>query len=309
MEQAITVTLEQITVELKVYFNQWGQNTIEIGKRLAQAKGMLPHGEWLNWLEKNFSLSQPMASNFMRVAERFGNYNSTYNLNQSQMIAMLALPAEETEKFIAEKAAEGTPVEDMTVKQLREKVSKYKADYEAEKAKVENLFADLESEKKRRIEAGQQANESEQNLRRVNAKLGQVQDINRNLQDKITVLENQKPQTVEPKDYQQLKKAKVELQNKINALQKKLGEKTIEVVTPDDYESTKKELAELKAAESEMVQRMDVFQKLSTVASLIQDIIKSPSKTGIQDFMREYPEEFGKMCAAFLDFTDSFYEE
>lgn len=124
-----------------------------------------------------------------------------------------------------------------------------------------------------------------------------------------SVLKNQKPIVVEPDDYRQLKNAKVQLQNKINALQKELNQKTVEVVTPPDYESTKKELAELKAAESEMVQRMDIFQKLSTVASLIQDIIKSPSLAGIQDFKREYPEEFGKMCAAFLDFTDSFYEE
>ena len=69
------------------------------------------------------------------------------------------------------------------------------------------------------------------------------------------------------------------------------------------------ELEKLKAEQSEMVQRMDVVQKLSTVASLIQDIVKSPSLAGIQDYKREYPEEFGKMCAAFLDFTDSFYEE
>ena len=40
---------------------------------------------------------------------------------------MLTLPAGEEEKFIAEKAAEGTPVENMTVKQTREEIQKYKA--------------------------------------------------------------------------------------------------------------------------------------------------------------------------------------
>ena len=34
------------------------------------------------------------------------------------MIELLALPEAETEKFIEEKSAEGTPVEDMTVKKL-----------------------------------------------------------------------------------------------------------------------------------------------------------------------------------------------
>lgn len=43
------------------------------------------------------------------------------NLNSTQMIALLSLPdAEETEKFIAEKAAEGKQVDEMTIRQLRE---------------------------------------------------------------------------------------------------------------------------------------------------------------------------------------------
>lgn len=48
----------------------------------------------------------------MQVADRFSNSATSQNLNQSQMIALLSLPdAEETEKFIAEKAAEGQEIE------------------------------------------------------------------------------------------------------------------------------------------------------------------------------------------------------
>lgn len=131
-------------MEVKFYLNQTAQNIIEVGKRLTQAKTMLPHGEFGNWLEENFKLSQRTANNFMAVAERFGNSPTSANLNQSQMVEMLALPEGETEKFIAEKAAEGTPVEDMTIKTLREEVAKWKATAETEKAKTENLFAKFE---------------------------------------------------------------------------------------------------------------------------------------------------------------------
>ena len=42
----------------------------------------------------------------MSVAERFANSDTYPNFSSSQMVAMLSLPsAEETEKFIAEKAA------------------------------------------------------------------------------------------------------------------------------------------------------------------------------------------------------------
>ena len=80
----------------------------------------------------------------MRIAERFANSAMSQNLKTSQMVELLALPAEETEKFIAAKAAEGTPVEDMTVKNLRDEVVKWKTDYEQKKSEVENLFHENE---------------------------------------------------------------------------------------------------------------------------------------------------------------------
>ena len=65
------------------------------------------------------------AQNFMRVAERFGNSNTSWKFNSSQMWEMLALPAEETEKFIAEQTANDNPVEDMSVRELKTKVAQY----------------------------------------------------------------------------------------------------------------------------------------------------------------------------------------
>ena len=108
-ETAITVTLNQITLEVKFYLSQTAQNIIEVGKRLMQAKEMLPHGEFGKWLDSNFGLSQSTAQKFMKCAERFGNAVSIRDLNFTQMIALLSLPESETEKSIAEKAADFKP--------------------------------------------------------------------------------------------------------------------------------------------------------------------------------------------------------
>ena len=105
-----TPTIEQLTVEVKFYLGQLAQNILEVGKRLIQAKALLQHGEWQNWLEKNFSLKERMTQRFMQCAERFGNTSTSTVLSQSQMVELLALPAEETDAFIEEKAAAGTPV-------------------------------------------------------------------------------------------------------------------------------------------------------------------------------------------------------
>ena len=122
-----STTLEDLTDEIKYYLRKMGQNIIEIGKRLTLAKEKLPHGEWQNWLEDNFNLSIPTARKFMQISDRFGIPRIDARFGSTQMIQMLSLPEGEEEKFIAEKEAEGMPVQDMSVKQLRAEIKKYKA--------------------------------------------------------------------------------------------------------------------------------------------------------------------------------------
>lgn len=43
----------------------------EIGKRLAAVKTMLDHGEFLPWLQQNFSLSRMTATRYMRIYETY----------------------------------------------------------------------------------------------------------------------------------------------------------------------------------------------------------------------------------------------
>ena len=140
-------TLAQLETEIKFHLKQASQGIIEVGKRLIQAKSLVKHGEWQTWLENNFKLSYRTAKNFMDCAERFENMQSAANLNQSQMAEMLTLPsAEDTKKFIEQKAAEGTPVSDMTAKTLREEVKKWKTK-KREATKAKNVDAQPEPQK------------------------------------------------------------------------------------------------------------------------------------------------------------------
>lgn len=118
-------TLVQLENEIKFHISQMSQNIIEIGTRLIQAKSLVKHGEWSNWLESNFALTNSTAAKFMKVAKRFGRDSkmvSVPNLNSTQMITLLSLPEADTEKFIKEQEEIGSPVENMTAKTLRGKV-------------------------------------------------------------------------------------------------------------------------------------------------------------------------------------------
>ena len=280
-------TLSELKVEIKFHLGQMAGHAVEIGKLLIQAKEQVSHGDWANWLEDNFNLSQRVANNLMKCAKRFGlNSSMSANLNQSQMIEMLALPEGEEEKFIAEKAAEGTPVEDMTVKELREKAAKWKADFEKQKSETENLFAE-----KSALETSKAELERQNSL--LQKSLKQADSDKRDAINKLTVeknslqeqLKNQKPIEKLPEDYEPLKAEKAELESKISQLEKQLQEKPIEVQVPADYEKNKKQLADLQAKYDEMENCAVIVKTLESISQQIDGIM--------------YSEYFGKALAYF----------
>lgn len=86
-------------------------NAIEVGQRLKEAKNLLKHGEWLQWLKESVSYSKSTAENLMRIYEEYGpkllaspgdNPNSQLigNLTYTQALLLLRLPEEKREEFV-----------------------------------------------------------------------------------------------------------------------------------------------------------------------------------------------------------------
>lgn len=84
---------------------------IEIGRRLVEAKEMLQHGEWGEWLKNEVEFSQSKANKYMQIFRKFGstqvslfgaelNSDSYTNLNYNQALKLLAVPDEEVEEFV-----------------------------------------------------------------------------------------------------------------------------------------------------------------------------------------------------------------
>ena len=62
------------------------EHYLNAGKRLLAKKRALGHGEWLPWQKKNLTLSQPMASRYMRFAGRAGKLKPGFSLEQLEEI-------------------------------------------------------------------------------------------------------------------------------------------------------------------------------------------------------------------------------
>ena len=76
---------------------------VEIGKRLAEAKEMVGHGGWLDFLKTETEFSSSSANRFMQIAREYGNKASNFptlgNLSVSNALRLLAVPEEEREEF------------------------------------------------------------------------------------------------------------------------------------------------------------------------------------------------------------------
>ena len=103
-------------------------NSIEIGRRLVEAKSMIDHGEWGTWLEKSVDYSQRTAINLMRIFEEYGSNQTALfdnnaksqalaNLSYTQAVALLGVPEEDREQFVKDHDAEN-----MTTRELQQAI-------------------------------------------------------------------------------------------------------------------------------------------------------------------------------------------
>ena len=136
-------------------------NSIEIGRRLSEAKLLLEHGEWGEWLDKSVDYSQRTASNLMRIFEEYGTSQITLfcdnaksqalaNLNYTQAVALLGIPQEDRESFI-----EKNDIDSMSTRELQAVIK----DNQELVAKLRQVEASWEKDKKITINAKRIAEE------------------------------------------------------------------------------------------------------------------------------------------------------
>ena len=126
---------------------------VEIGRRLNEAKELVGHGGWLDFLRKETQFSSSTAQNLMRVYREYGanqgnlfgaelaNSQTFGNLTYTKALALLALPEEEREEFV-----EVHDVEAMSTRELQDAIrarDEAIADKGAAEEKAQKLEADL----------------------------------------------------------------------------------------------------------------------------------------------------------------------
>lgn len=85
---------------------------VQIGRRLEEAKQLVPQGEWLRYLDEELGYKPSTAQNYMRIAREFGDGQVGLSgktasdffgqLGYSQLLPLLGLPEEEREQLAEE---------------------------------------------------------------------------------------------------------------------------------------------------------------------------------------------------------------
>lgn len=189
--------IETITNEVLELKKTAGESILGIGHRLLEAKSVLKHGDWLPWLSERVDLSERAAQNFMKLAREWSNPQALSDLGASKALALLAIPAEDREEFIAADhvvdSGEVKKVAEMTTRELDRAI----------KARDEAV-----AREKSAVATANEAVETADRFRRENnALLDSYKDADRRriaaeqraeaLQRKLDQMDGQKPEPVE----------------------------------------------------------------------------------------------------------------
>lgn len=254
-------------------------NSIEIGRRLVEAKQLIHHGEWSKWLQESVNYSQRTAQNLMKIFDEYAADQITLldnniksqafaNLGYSQALALLELPDEEREKFVEE-----NDINDMSTRELQKSIK--------EKKELEEKLKDAEKKVEEEHNAWKNVSDSYKKLEKTNEKhyknseelrkeLEAIKDKNKeSLTNKEVEIENLKIHIEEVKkqlnvavskgDNEEVENLQTELQSKENSLlnaskkieelEKQLEEKAVDVtetIVEKVPEELEKELQELR---------------------------------------------------------------
>ena len=183
-------SLEQVTNGIRILTAQTAANMCQLGKLLTEAKAMVGHGGWTEYLEKEVSYSQSTANNFMRLYEAYGEFGpnpQTFgNLGASKALELLALPEGKREEF-----AETHDVESMSVRELKAQIAAEKELTEQAKTDAAALREQLAVAQEEIGAAHQKAADWQKQARDWQDKNSEDKKVERKLRTDVTALETE----------------------------------------------------------------------------------------------------------------------
>ncbi len=255
-------TLDVVTLEIQTLQRQAIEvnlmYAIEIGRRLTEAKAMLPHGQWGDYLKTQVSYSQSTANNLMKVFREYGaDQQSLFGAAKSQTFAtlpyskalrLLAIPdEEEREQFAAdhdldsmsvrelEKAIKARDEAQQKAAAAKEEAERLREENAAVQEEAERLRKDAQAAEEERQRASSMAQRLQTALSDANANAQNAATEQERLQRELEVLKARTPEVrdLTPEEKEALTAAEVEKARAEDAERLREMEKLLAQADPD----------------------------------------------------------------------------
>lgn len=287
---------------------------IEIGRRLVEAKELVPHGEWGTWLKTEFEFSQPTASRLVTLFKEYGaeqgslfgaeaKYSTLNNLSVTNALRLLAIPDEEREEFAAEH-----DIEHKSAREVDELI-RQKKEADARAAAAEKALAEADeghalamAELDERLHSAQQAErDAKSTAETANARVKALAAERDKTAAELEELRSRPVEVAVEVDEEAIKKAaeeaKAEAEQKAKAklekLEKKLTAATQELEAYKDGDNRELEQSRARAAalEKELAEERERARK----AAELQDADVSAFGVHFANVQRDFNDLMGAL--------------
>lgn len=136
--------LDGLAMQAQMFSCGAAMNLLQLGRVLTEAKPLVPHGQWIEWVRVNAHLPARTAQQYMQAYTKFGLDNEIAQLGPTQIIKLLPMSDEEREELLSE-----NDVSSMTTRELDEAI----------RAQKERLRAEVMQEAQREIDKAEDARE------------------------------------------------------------------------------------------------------------------------------------------------------
>lgn len=139
-------------------------NLLQLGRVLTEAKPLVEHGQWTEWVKQHAKMSTRTAQQYMQAYAEFGVDTRIAELGTGKVLKLLPMSEEEREKLMTE-----NDVSAMSTRQLDEAIRQQKARLLSEaraeaKAEIDAVNKALHAAEQRAIEAENRPPEVPQEL-------------------------------------------------------------------------------------------------------------------------------------------------
>ncbi len=152
MSEMITRTPDMIAGEINTIKEQVRSTavmaSVEIGRRLKEAKGLVPEGQWTEWLQGRVSYSLRTAQNLMALASEWdaGHGAALEGMSYTKAVLLLGVPRYDREEFVATH-----DVDAMSTRELKQVIADLEDRLTGKQMDMEDMIAEQDAEAARQL--------------------------------------------------------------------------------------------------------------------------------------------------------------